>query len=429
MTSRRKFLQNLGAASILPFVPAALNTNKSPEILYQILNYNWEKGGAAADEEDFWRLVQEAYTVSPNIINLNNGGVSPQSRRVQEAQDLYNRESNEGPAYYMWRIVDKGRLNVKRKLAEIAGASPDEIAIQRNTTEALENLIFGFDMKAGDEIITSSQDYPSMQNALNQRARREGIQIKRVSISVPLDNEEELVKRFEKSISAKTKMILLCHMINLTGQILPVRAICRLGRQHGIPVIVDGAHSFAHFPFSMDELECDYFGTSLHKWLCAPFGTGMLYIRKEKIKTVWPLLAAPDGEEEKIEKFEHLGTRSFPAEMAIGHAIDFHRGIGGQRKAARLRYLSDYWVSQVKDLPKIRFNTSFREGSYGAIVNFAIDGMSAVEIQKELFRDYRIYTIAIDHEEVKGVRVSPHIYTTLNDLDTLITAIRGMITR
>lgn len=429
MTSRRKFLQNLGAASILPFVPAALNTNKSPEILHRILNYNREKGGAAADDEDFWRLVQEAYTVSPNIINLNNGGVSPQSRRVQEAQELYTRESNEGPAYYMWRIVDKGRLTVKRKLAEIAGASPDEIAIQRNTTEALENLIFGFDLKADDEILTSSQDYPSMQNALNQRARREGIQIKRVSIPVPLNNEEELVKRFEKSISAKTKMILLCHMINLTGQILPVRAICRLGRKHGIPVIVDGAHSFAHFPFSMDELECDYFGTSLHKWLCAPFGTGMLYIRKEKIKTVWPLLAAPDGEEEKIEKFEHLGTRSFPAEMAIGHAIDFHRGIGGQRKAARLRYLSDYWVSQVKDLPKIRFNTSFREGSYGAIVNFAIDGMSAAEIQKELFRDYRLYTIAIDHEEVKGVRVSPHIYTTLNDLDTLIMAIRGMITR
>ncbi len=429
MSSRRKFIRHLGSAAILPFVPAVLNTDKTPDILPRILKYDQERGRAAANDEDFWRLVQEAYTASPNIINLNNGGVSPQSRSVQEAQGLYSRESNEGPAYYMWRIVDKGRLTVKRKLAEMAGASPEEIAIQRNTTEALENLIFGFDLKAGDEILTSSQDYPSMQNALNQRARREGIQIKRVSIPVPLDDEEELVKRFEKSISAKTRMILLCHMINLTGQILPVRAVCRLGRKHGIPVIVDGAHSFAHFPFTMDDLECDYFGTSLHKWLCAPFGTGMLYIRKEKIKTVWPLMAAPDGEEEKIEKFEHLGTRSFPAEMAIGHAIDFHRGIGAERKTARLRYLSDYWVSRVKDLKGIRFNTSFREGAYGAIVNFAIDGMTAAEVQKELFRDYRIYTVAIDHEEVKGVRVSPHIYSTLNDLDTLVTAIRRMITR
>ncbi len=429
MSSRRKFLRHLGTAGILPFVPAVLNIESSPAILSRILDYDREGGKAGANDEDFWRLVQEAYTVSPNVINLNNGGVSPQSSRVQQAQDLYNRESNEGPAYYMWRIVDKGRLTVKRKLAEMAGASPEEIAIQRNTTEALENLIFGFDLQAGDEILTSSQDYPSMQNALNQRARREGIQIKRVHVPVPLDDEEELVRRFEKSISAKTRLILLCHMINLTGQILPVKAVCKLGRQHGIPVIVDGAHTFAHFPFTMDELECDYFGTSLHKWLCAPFGTGMLYIRKEKIKNVWPLLAAPDGEEEKIEKFEHLGTRSFPAEMAIGHAIEFHRGIGGARKAARLRYLSDYWVSRVKDMKGIRFNTSFREGAYGAIVNFSIDGMSAADIQKELFRDYRIYTVAINHEEVKGVRVSPHVYTTLNDLDTLVSAIRKMLTR
>lgn len=381
-----------------------------------------------AREEDFWAEIQRAYTVSPNVINLNNGGVSPQPLTVQQAQYRYLQQSNEGPAYYMWRIVDKGRLTVKRKLAEMAGCAPDEIAIQRNATESLENLLFGIDLQAGDEVLTTRQDYPSMLHALRQREEREGIKVKKISVPVPLEDEKELVKRFEENITSQTKIILVCHMVNLTGQVLPVRAITDLGRQYGIPVIVDGAHSFAHFPFKMDELGCDYFATSLHKWLCAPFGTGMLYIRKDKIRNVWPLHAPPERQEDEIGKFEHLGTRSFPAEMAIGHAINFHHSIGSERKAARLRYLTDYWAKQVADLPKVTFNTSFRNRSYGAISNFAIEGMEPGDIHRELFKNYNLYTVAIDHEELKGVRVSPHIYNTVNDLDTLVKAIRKLAT-
>ncbi len=426
MKSRREFIRTMGRAGLLPFAAPILISEKAEDIAESLSPYTNIGAEEISRDEDFWQIIRQAYTASPNIINLNNGGVSPQSRPVQEAQDLYNRESNEGPAYYMWRIVDKGRLTVRRNLAEMAGVSPEEIAIQRNTTEAMENLIFGLDLQRGDEILTTKQDYPSMQNAINQRAAREGLSVRRISVPVPLDDDEELIGRFEDAITPRTRMILLCHVINLTGQILPVKAVCELGKKHGIPVLVDGAHSFAHFPFTMDELSCDYFGTSLHKWLCAPFGTGMLYIRKEKIPTVWPLLAAPEGEEDNIEKFEHLGTRSFPSEMAIGHAISFHRGIGTERKAARLRYLSDYWVSQVRDLKGVSFNTSFRPGGYGAIVNFKIEGKEAREIQQELFRDHRIYTVAIDHEEVQGVRVSPNVYTSLHDLDTLVKAIEKM---
>jgi selenocysteine lyase/cysteine desulfurase len=416
-SNRRNFIKNLsgtafGLAALPVLNPAGILPNDSANL-----------PGIFVDDESYWAEIRRSYSVSPNVIYLNSGGVSPQSVYVQNAQDRFNRFSNEGPSYYMWRVLDKGRLNVKKALAGLAGCSHEEVAIVRNATEALETLIFGFDLKKGDEILTSTQDYPSMLNAIKQRVNREGVVLKQVSVPVPLDDERELVKRFENAITPKTKIILVSHVINLTGQILPIKEIVAMGKQRGIDVIVDGAHSFGHFDFTMDELGCDFFGTSLHKWLNAPFGTGLLYIRKNRIKDIWPLFGAVEGEEDKIEKLEHLGTRSFPSELTIGHAVDFHNGIGIKRKAERLKYLTDYWVSKVKDNPKISFNTSFKNGKYGAIANVKIDGLTAKEIQKKLFSDYKIYTIAIDHDEVKGVRVSPNIFTSLKELDLLAEAL------
>lgn len=426
MASRRSFIQNLSKASLAGFALPLLDTQQLPAIAHYRMQWQGDEDSLVADER-FWGRVQQAYTVSPNLINLNNGGVSPQVQTVQNAEDRLNREANQGPAYYMWRIQDKQRINVKRQLARLGGCSPDEIALVRNATEALENLLFGFDLQPGDEVVTTDQDYPSMLAALDQRSRRDGIIVRQIKVPVPLTDPQVLIDRYAAAINENTKLILVCHMINLTGQILPVKAINDLGRNRGIPVIVDGAHTFGQFPFTMDEIGADYFGTSLHKWLCAPFGTGMLYVRREKIASLWPLFGSVKEEWKSITKFEHIGTRSIPAELAIGEAIEFHDTIGTSLKAKRLRYLTDYWVQQVIDLPKVHFNTAFLEGQYGAIANIRIDGLTPQELQRALFSEYRIFTVAIDHEDVQGVRVSPNIYSRLQDLDLLVEAVHQLV--
>lgn len=426
MSSRRTFIQHLSKASLASLAIPSLDTSSRHKIAAQKVQLGPDENALASNER-FWHTVQQAYTCSPNLINLNNGGVSPQVRAVQQMEEQLIREANQAPAYIMWRIQDKDRISVKRQLAELAGAAPTELALLRNATEALENLLFGFDLKPGDEVITTNQDYPSMLAALAQRERRDGIVVKKLSIPVPLSDPATIVERYAEAITPKTKLILVCHMINLTGQVLPVRAITDLGRANNIPVVVDGAHTFGQIPFTMDEIGADYFGTSLHKWLCGPFGTGLLYIRESNIGQVWPLMGSAEEEWDSITKFEHIGTRSIPTELAIGEAIAFHNTIGTALKANRLQYLTDYWVKQVVDLPGVHFNTAFDPGQYGAIANFYIDGITPQALQQTLFRNYRLFTVAIDHEDVQGVRVSPHVYTRLSDLDVLVAAIHDIV--
>ncbi|MBK5284195.1 MAG: aminotransferase class V-fold PLP-dependent enzyme [Bacteroidia bacterium] len=378
---------------------------------------------AAATDEDFWFTVQQAFTVSPNIINLNNGGVSPQPRIVQDALDRYNRIANEGPAYYMWRVLGDARENVRRQLAELAGVSPDEIAINRNSSEGLETIILGLNLKEGDEVLTTTQDYPNMMSALHQRELREKIKVVKIQIPVPSENPQEIVKRFREAITPKTKAILMCQMINLTGQILPVRAVSDMAHEKGIEVICDGAHAFAHLDFKIPDLHCDYYATSLHKWLCAPFGSGMLWVKKEKIKNLWTLLADPNPQSEDIRKFETLGTRSFPIELAIGTAISFHNGIGSKRKEERLHYLKNYWAGKVMKFPKVKLNTSLKKEFSCAIANFSIEGWEPAKLNDKLFADYKIVATPIAHDEFKGVRITPHVYTSLNDLDYFVSAV------
>jgi len=378
---------------------------------------------AAAADEDFWFTVQQAFTVSPNIINLNNGGVSPQPRIVQDALDRYNRIANEGPAYYMWRVLGDARENVRRQLAELAGVSPDEIAINRNSSEGLETIILGLNLKEGDEVLTTTQDYPNMMSALHQRELREKIKVVKIQIPVPSENPQEIVKRFRDAITPKTKAILMCQIINLTGQILPVRAVSDMAHEKGIEVICDGAHAFAHLDFKIPDLHCDYYATSLHKWLCAPFGSGMLWVKKEKIKNLWTLLADPNPQSEDIRKFETLGTRSFPIELAIGTAINFHNGIGSKRKEERLRYLKNYWAEKVTKFPKVKLNTSLKKEFSCALCNFTIEGWEPSKLTDKLFADYKIVATPISHDEFKGVRITPHVYTSLNDLDYFVSAV------
>ncbi|MBA2421774.1 MAG: aminotransferase class V-fold PLP-dependent enzyme [Chitinophagales bacterium] len=382
-----------------------------------------------AEDEDFWSLIRQAYTVSPNIINLNNGGVSPQPQHVQEMQYKYIQMSNEAPSHYMWHVLDQGREPLRQKLAELAGCLPEEIAINRNTTEALETVIFGLNLKAGDEVILTRQDYPNMVHAWEQREQRDGIKLVWLNLELPREDDEYFVQQFSEAVSPRTKIVHITHMINWVGQILPVRKIAHAVKRinPAIEIISDSAHTFAHFAYHIPDLGCDYWGTSLHKWLCAPFGTGLLWVNKEKIASLWPLFANGEPQSSDIKKFEAQGTRSFPAELAIGYALDFHNAIGTERKEARLRFLKDYWAKKVKELPKVKLHTSLLPQYSCAICGFSIDGITTAETNSFLFNKYKIHAVNIEWENIKCVRVTPHVYTSLAELDKLVKAIEDAV--
>jgi selenocysteine lyase/cysteine desulfurase len=381
---------------------------------------------AAAQDEDYWSVIQRAYSVNPNLINLNNGGVSPAPIVVQEAVERYNKLSNEGPSYYMWRILDEGREPLREKLAALAGVQPGEVAINRNSTEALNTVIYGLDLKRGDEVVGTRQDYPNMIAAYRQRAMRDGIVYKQISFDFPIGDEDQIVKAFEAAMTPQTRLVHVTHMINWVGQTLPVRKIADMAHAHGAEVLCDGAHSFGLMDFKVSDLGCDYFGTSLHKFLSAPIGTGMLWIRTDKIAGVYPLTCNDKPLSGDIHKFETLGTRSFPLEQGIGEAINFHEGIGAKRKEERIRYLKNYWASQVEDIPKVKLHTSLDARYSCAICGVSIDGMTPAELESALFNKYKIHTVGIVWENIRCVRVTPHVYTTLADLDKLVRAIRTL---
>lgn len=379
----------------------------------------------AADDnsEDYWQAIQEAYTVDSNLINLNNGGVSPAPRVVQEALHRYNSLANEGPSYYMWRILDQGREPLRRKLALLAGCDTNEIAINRNATEALNTVIFGLPLKAGDEVIGTLQDYPNMIQAWRQRRDREGIVYKQISFDFPIENEEQIVNAFAAAISPKTKLLHLTHVINWVGQILPVRKIADMAHARGVEVLVDGAHSFALLDFKIPDLGVDYFGTSLHKFLSAPIGSGMLWIKKDKISKIWPLVCNDKPQSDDIRKFETLGTRSFCIEQAIGAAIDFHNAIGSRRKQERIHYLKYYWASKAAAIPGVTLHTSLNPAYSCAIAGVSVKGLTPSQLEGKLFGNYKIHCVSIEWENIKCVRITPHVYTRLQDLDTLVYAL------
>jgi len=426
-TNRRNFLRRLGAFAGLATAPPFFQTAEGQSLLAVLNNRRNCHAADLATDETFWYQVKNAYTVSPALINLNNGGVCPQPRVVQEAVERYNRLSNETPSYYMWRILDQGREPLREKLAGLAGCSPEELAINRNSSEALETIIFGLPLRAGDEVVLTRQDYPNMINAWKQREQRDGIVLKWLNFDFPSEDKQHIVDTFTAAFTAKTRVVHITHMINWIGQLLPVREIARAAHARGIEVLVDAAHTFAHIDYRIPELECDYFGTSLHKWLCAPFGSGLLYVKKEKIRGLYPLLAAPDPTSDDIRKFEHLGTRSFAIEQGIGQAVDFHHMIGSERKQMRLHYLKNYWAEQVLELPGVEVRTSLHPEFACAIALLAVEGKEPGEVANYLFREHKIHTTAINWENIHGVRITPNVYTTTRDMDKLVRAVRQFV--
>jgi len=417
LRSRRDFLRfagrGLGLAALSSATVASLLKNVEAATK-AVVHLSPEE---AAADEDYWAAIQNSFSVTRGIINLNNGGVSPSPRVVTEALIRYIWEQEDCTAYTMWEILEPQSETIRTGLAELFGCDREEIAITRNASESLEILLDGMDFKPGAEILTTTQDYPRMLTTLRQREKRENLKLKLIQVPIPPKNLNEITAAFEKGITDRTKLILISHVINITGQITPVKAVCDLARARDIETIVDGAHSFAQFDFKQKDLGCDYFGTSLHKWLYAPKGTGLLYVKRDKIDKIWPLMAAESKQASDIRKFEEIGTHSAAPKLAIGEALVFHNGIGGKRKEARLRYLARYWMNKLKDVPKIRFNTSFDPNQSCAIANVHIDGTDPKAVTKYLFDKHHIFTVPIIHEEFQGIRITPNLYTTLSELD------------
>ena len=423
MNQRRKFIQKAGLLSASAMAANFFQPAWSRNLNAALKNAENILPSDLATEEEFWYYVQQSYTIAPNFINLNNGGVAPAPKTVADAMKRYYDMCNEGPSYFMWRVLDQGREPLRKNLAKLAGCDAEEIALHRNASEALESVIFGIELKAGDEVVLAKQDYPNMIGAWKQREKREGIKLVWINLELPSEDETYLVKQYTDAFTSKTKVVQVTHMINWIGQKIPVKKIADAAKKKNIEVLVDGAHTFAQFEFLIPDLNCDYFGTSLHKWLGAPIGTGLLYIRKEKIKNVWPLFGAGEKEEDNIRKFEHLGTRPFYIEQAVDKAIDFFDMIGAQRKEERLLYLKNYWMKKVQEIPKVKLHTSMKKDFGCAIGMVSVEGKTAGELDSFLWDNYKIHSVGINWENIHGVRVTPNVYTSTKNLDRLVEGI------
>ncbi len=425
MTSRRAFMGLAAAAS----ATAAFRDDSLARVVAAGRDTAGLAPEAAAADEAYWREVQQAFTVNRSYVNLNNGGVCPSPRVVQEAMKRYLDLSNEAPVYTMWQMLEPQIESVRRALAREFGCDPEEMAITRNASEALEAVQLGLELKPGDEILTTTHDYGRMLTTWRQRERRDGVVMKTISFPLPPPSLDDLARRFEQAVTPRTKVILVCHVTNLTGQIFPVAQICRMARERGIEAIVDGAHAFAHFPFKLEDLDCDYYGTSLHKWLFAPHGTGFLYVRRSKIGKIWPLMAAEKKQDEDIRKFEEIGTHPAANHNSIAEALVFHHGIGAARKAARLRYLRDRFLRRLAASPRVRVHTSFDPAMSCGIGNLQVEGIDSTALAKHLFDKHRIIVVPIQHAEFEGLRVTPCVYTTTDEVDRFAEAVEQVIAK
>jgi len=379
-----------------------------------------------AADEDFWRSIRRDYSIKPDYINLENGYYCFMPEETLEHQIQHMRRVNYEGSYYMRNSRQKNKRLVAAKIGEVVGCSADEIAITRNTTESLDLVIGGINWEEGDEAVMAEQDYGAMLNHFKLVARRFGVVNRLVSVPNHPKTDEEIVDLYASAITEKTRLLMVCHMINITGQVLPIRKICDMAHARGVEVMVDGAHAYSHIDFRMSDLDCDYYGTSLHKWLSAPLGSGMLYVRKEKIDNVWPLLAAGDLDANDIRRLNHIGTDPVHVDLGIINALEYQRALGLKRKEARLKYLQQYWTSQLRDWPRVIINTPADVNRHGGIGNVGIEGYDPTELADTLMRDYRIFTVGINRPGVVGLRITPNIYTTPAELDALVVAIKEL---
>jgi selenocysteine lyase/cysteine desulfurase len=379
-----------------------------------------------AKDEDFWAAIRKGYRLKPDYINLENGYYNFVPEQVLEKFIEHVREVNYQGSYYMRTVQFENKKTMATKLAAVAGCSPEELIVTRNTTESLDMIIGGFKWNVGDEAVMAEQDYGAMLNMFSQVSKRHGVVNKVVSVPNHPESDEEIVNLYQSAITDKTKLLMVCHMINITGQILPVRKICDMAHKRGVEVMVDGAHAFGHFDFKIPELNCDYYGSSLHKWMSVPLGAGILYVQKDKIDSIWPLIASGVKEQGDISRLNHVGTHPVHTDLAIADALDFYNMIGIERKEARLRFLQNYWTSKVRDLPHVIINTPANPTRSCGIANVGVKGLKPADLSDKLFKNYKIYTAAIDGAGVHGCRITPNVYTSTTELDVLVKALNEL---
>ncbi len=376
-----------------------------------------------AENEDFWETIRKGYLLNSDFINLENGFYCILPREIMESYlDHIMRVNNQG-AYYMRTVQVENKKRSALKLAELAGCEPDELIITRNTTESLDMIISGYKWQAGDEAVMAEQDYGAMLEMFKQVAKRHGMINKIISIPLDPKSDDEIVQLYANAITPKTKLLMVCHMINITGQILPIRKICDMAHSKGVEVMVDGAHALAHIRFKIRDLNCDYYGSSLHKWLSVPIGAGLLYVKKENIKKIWPLLAEGERKEDDITRLNHTGTHPPATDLCILNSIRYFKEMGDERKEARLKYLQNYWVEKVRHLPHIIMNTPTDPWRSCGIANVGVKDMKPADLADVLFKKYKIYTVSIDSAGVHGVRVTPNVYTSTAELDAFVNAL------
>jgi len=381
---------------------------------------------ALASDDAFWDEIRKQYLLKPDYINLENGYYNFLPQPLLNKYIEHIKEVNYQGSHYMRTVQFENKKNITAKLAKVAGCSPDQIIITRNTTESLDMVIGGLDWKAGDEAIMALQDYGAMLEMFDQIKNRYGVVNVMLSVPNHPKNDQEIIDLYKNAITPKTKAILVSHMINITGQILPIKEICTMAHEKGVQVIVDGAHAFAHIKYSIQDLGCDYYAASLHKWLSVPLGAGLLYVQKDNIKKVWPLLADSEKDPNKINRLNHTGTHPVHTDLTISDSIDYYEIIGVERKEARLRYLQNYWTEKVRNLPRVILNTPAAANRSCAIANIGIEGIEPGELAKRLLKEHNVFTVAIDYANVHGCRICPNVYNTTQELDSFVLAIKKL---
>ena len=417
--NKRSFIKNatltgIGASLGMDALAALFETKKH------------SSAAALAADDKFWNQIRTQYMLKPDYINLENGFYNFIPQPTLEKYIQHIRDINYQGSFYMRTVQRDNKKRMAAKLAAVAGCSPEELIITRNTTESLDLVIAGQDWKAGDEALMAIQDYGSMLDMFEQVSKRYGVVLNKVSIPNLPASDEEIVSLYEKAITPKTKLLMVPHMVNITGHILPVRKICDMAHSKGVEVMVDGAHAFAHIQYKISELDCDYYGTSLHKWMSVPLGAGFLFVKKEKIAKTWPLIGDGTKDLSDIHRLNHIGTHACATDLTIEDAIDFYNMIGAERKEKRLRYIQQYWTSRVKNVPKIIINTPTDDKRSCGIANVGIAGMTPADLAKRLMDEYKIFTVAIDTANVHGCRITPNVYTTLEELDAFVAALKKL---
>ena len=429
MWSRRSFLRMATGASGVAFGMGRYGISEIEAATAAVAE---RTAAEVAADETYWREIQFAFTLDRTLINLNNGNQCPAPTVVHEACKRYMDWSNQAPVYHRG-MIERNIETARRRLAEEFGADPEEIAITRNASESLQIAQMGLDLKPGDEVITTEQDYGRMLTTWDQRARREKIKVTRLDFPCPT-TQADLLHRFEAAITPQTKVMHFCHITNQSGQLFPVRELSQMARSRGIATIVDGAHAMGHFPYKLRDLEMDYYGVSLHKWLLAPLGTGLLYVRKDRIAPTWPLQAAAERRDSDIRKFEEIGTSPAATKAAINEAVAFQQAIGIERKAARLRYLTLRWANELRKNPRVRLHSSLEEGQTWGLAVVSIEGVDTGKLVNHLWDKHRIIVTAVGHDSPKdpkmsyhGLRITPNIYTPLEEIDTFVAAMQDVV--